>query len=61
MVEPSLASQISGSECGNLTASEQMAFIKKWLAQGGWSDFHVEVLASSLTMTVFGAVYLLRV
>lgn len=31
-----------------------MAFIKKWLAQGNWSDFHEEVFAASLTMTGLG-------
>lgn len=56
-----LAGQISGGKCGNLTVCEQMAIIKKWLARGSWSDSHVEVFASALTMTVFWAVYLLRV
>lgn len=56
-----LAGQISAAKCGSLTVREQMAIIKKWLAMGSWSDSHVEVFASALTMTVFWTVYLLRV
>lgn len=56
-----LAGQISGGKCGNLTVREQIVIFKKWLARGSWSDSHVEVFASALTMTVFWAVYLLRV
>lgn len=56
-----LAGQISGGKCGNLTVREQMVIFKKWLARGNLTDSHVEVFASALTMTVFWAVYLLRV
>lgn len=36
MVEPSLASQISGSECGNLTASEKWPLLRSgWLRVAG--------------------------
>lgn len=48
-------------KCDSLTFNEQVAFIEIRVALYSGSIFHLEAFVSTLTMTVFWTVYLLRV